>query len=628
MPDNRLRGRTDSYGGKERYTMADGIGRLSVLIVEDETIVALDVAERLRSLGYEQVETVSSGEKAIEFIERRVPDLVLMDILLSGAMDGIETAQMIQDRYRIPIIYVSAYSDTRTLERAKTTHPFGYITKPFNTRELHTAIEIALYTHRMERMLEDSRELLSITLANIADGVVTADPGGKILFMNDAAASLVGGTAESLAERSLFAVISEAGGAAAGHDARQLAEDAVRTGKRISGRLTLSGNGQDEMPVECIVSPLSDHHSGVVTGIVVVLKDLSEELEVREMQARLAAIVESSQNAIIGLSPSGLVESWNRGAEQLFGYPAEEILGERFSRLAPAGQADELPALLERVCNGSQVDTFETVRRHRNGTLIETSLSISPITAENGGIIGISVIARDIGERKMLEREMMQIAVRERQSIGQELHDNLGQQLTGILFRVGALKSMLVKNVSKKETGLVEDIAGLLRSALEFCRNLSRGLLPVSMQPDGMADALAQFADHVESVYRIPVRVEIQPEAAVTEMLTATHLFAIAREAVINAVKHGSPSSISISFVRGPSELRLSVRDDGTGFRAGKSGGLGLKIMQYRSNMIGGHLEVDCAPEGGTVVVCRVPVQGSVRVRGGETPETRDKGSE
>lgn len=595
--------------------MTDGNGGLSILVVEDETIVALDVAARLRSFGYDPVEIVESGEEALESIERHAPDLVLMDIMLSGAMDGIETAQLIQDRYRIPVIYVSAISDTLTLERAKTTHPFGYITKPFNTRELHTAIEIALYTHRMERMLEDSRELLSITLANIADGVVTTDPEGRILFMNDAAASLFGGTAESFAERTLFSVIAEACGqdGTSSHHAQKLAENAVRTGKRMSMRCTLSGGGRGAVPIECIVSPLSDRHSGTVTGIVIVLKDLSEELEVREMQARLAAIVESSQNAIIGLSPAGLVESWNRGAEQLFGYPAEEMLGERFSRLVPDGQADELPALLERVCRGSQVDTFETVCRHRNGTPIETSLSISPITAGDGGIIGISVIARDVGERKMLEREVMEIAARERQSIGQELHDNLGQQLTGILFRVGALKSMLSKNASKKETGLVEDIAGLLRSALEFCRNLSRGLLPVSMQPAGVADALAQFVDHVESVYRIPIRVEIQPEAVVTETLTATHLFAIAREAVMNAVKHGSPSSIAISLVRGPSELRLSVRDDGTGIRTGKTGGLGLKIMQYRSNMIGGHLEVECPEEGGTVVVCRVPVPETAR---------------
>src|SRR5918998_5646729 len=129
-----------------------------ILVVEDESIVALDIQERLESLGYDVPTTVAAGETAIEQAGLLRPDLVLMDIQLQGRMDGIEAADHIRQRFGIPVVYLTANADHPTVQRAKVSEPFGYMIKPFEERELHTTIEVALYKHRAEHRLKESEE--------------------------------------------------------------------------------------------------------------------------------------------------------------------------------------------------------------------------------------------------------------------------------------------------------------------------------------------------------------------------------------------------------------------------------------------------------------------------------------
>ncbi|KPQ41807.1 MAG: transcriptional regulator, partial [Candidatus Methanoperedens nitroreducens] len=147
-----------------------------VMIVEDERIVAEDIRRSLQKLGYGVSSIVSSGEKAIDEVKENPPDLVLMDIVLKGKMDGIEAAGYIRSHFNIPVVYLTAYLDDIVLERAKITEPFGYIIKPFNERELHINIEIALYRHKIEKELKESRKWFSTTLKNIGDAVIATDP--------------------------------------------------------------------------------------------------------------------------------------------------------------------------------------------------------------------------------------------------------------------------------------------------------------------------------------------------------------------------------------------------------------------------------------------------------------------
>ena len=124
-----------------------------ILVVEDEGVVALDIQRRLQSLDYEVTGMVASGEEALEKVTEEPPDLVLMDIMLEGGMDGVEVADMICQRFHIPVVFLTAHSDESSLQRAKMVGPFGYLIKPFKTEELHSTIEIVLYKHQLEEKL-------------------------------------------------------------------------------------------------------------------------------------------------------------------------------------------------------------------------------------------------------------------------------------------------------------------------------------------------------------------------------------------------------------------------------------------------------------------------------------------
>ena len=162
-----------------------------ILVVEDESIVALDIQDRLESLGYEVPATVASGERAVEQAGALRPDLVLMDIQLQGRMDGVEAADQIRQRFGIPVIYLTANADHPTVQRAKVTEPFGYVIKPFEERELHTTIEVALYKHRAEQTLKESEERYRL-LVELSPEAIVVQSDDRIVYANPAAANLFG----------------------------------------------------------------------------------------------------------------------------------------------------------------------------------------------------------------------------------------------------------------------------------------------------------------------------------------------------------------------------------------------------------------------------------------------------
>jgi diguanylate cyclase (GGDEF)-like protein/PAS domain S-box-containing protein len=169
-----------------------------ILVVEDESIVAADIQDRLESLGYEVPTTVASGEKAVEQAGALRPDLVLMDIQLKGRMDGVEAADHIRQRFGIPVIYLTANADHPTVQRAKVTEPFGYVIKPFEERELQTTIEVALYKHQAEQTLKESEERYRL-LVELSPEAIIVESDDKIVYANPAAASLFGAaSAETL----------------------------------------------------------------------------------------------------------------------------------------------------------------------------------------------------------------------------------------------------------------------------------------------------------------------------------------------------------------------------------------------------------------------------------------------
>ena len=577
-----------------------------LLVVEDEAIVAIDLGQTLQSLGYEVVATVGTGEEALRLIENELPDLVLMDIHLRGELDGIQVAERIQTSLRTPVIYLSAFSDANTLSRAKLTEPYGYIMKSFDHNDLHSTIEMALYRHNIEKKVAESEKLLSTTFAAISDGVLTCDPDGRVRLINAAARRMLGLEAEEEINQKIFRlpVARENPFNEEPPDPFSLPVHAIEGS--LSGRYLIS-TPAGRFPVVRTISPILGEREDL-TGFVYILRNIAEEFRVREMQARLASIVETSQDAIIGSTPGGTIISWNSGAARLFGYCKEEVEGKNLSLLVPDFYPNEIPQMLDRIKNGEVIDDYETLRRTRQGEVLDMSVKISAIRDSGGTLLAVSHIARDVSKRKQLEKEILEIEDRERSRIGQDLHDSLGQKLTGILLRLKAHELTIRKQQCSQTARDVQEIQSLVRGAVEQTREMAKGLIPLTLQTNGLVEALQELSLYFQSMYGTAVTFRTSGFDARLSPTIELQLYHIAQEALNNAIKHSGSSVIEVSLDRDTTEAVLAISDTGRGIPPEPGEGLGLRIMQYRANMVSGYLSILANEPTGSRIVCRVPI--------------------
>lgn len=255
---------------------------IRILVVEDESIIAEDLKDSLVNLGYTVPSIESTGEKAIKKTEEIKPDLVLMDIVLHGKMDGIEAAKEIRSRFDIPVVYLSSYSDDEILERAKITEPYGYIIKPFNERELHINIEIAIYKHRIEKKLKDSEHWLYSTLKSLGEAVITTDRFGIVKTMNPFAEALTGWYRENALEKplsSIFNVVSEKPGLQVENPVTKLIREGVFYG--LAEHTILITKSGIKVPVDIIGKLIKDDKEKIL-GIVLVFDDIIERKRLEE----------------------------------------------------------------------------------------------------------------------------------------------------------------------------------------------------------------------------------------------------------------------------------------------------------------------------------------------------------
>jgi PAS domain S-box-containing protein len=353
--------------------------------------------------------------------------------------------------------------------------------------------------------------------------------------------------------------------------------------------------------------------------------DLAHRERVAEITRRLAAIVESSDDAIVSKTLDGIIVSWNAGAQRIYGYTAEEAVGQSITMLCAPEHREDIFRSLERVRRGLHIAHFETTRIRKDGRKIDISLSISPIKGASGEVLGASAIARDITERKTLQREVLEIAALEQRRIGQDLHDGIGQELTGLAMLAQRLVGELAGD-DRPESNAAAKIHTGLENALSHVRAVSKGLVPVEVDAEGLMVALAELAERTSELHGVSCTFECQRPVAIANNQTAMHLFRMSQEAVTNAVKHGRPKHIVIRLGVEGDLATLRVIDDGTGLAAAPESiaGTGLRIMGYRAGLIGAQLEITAARPHGTIVTCSVapgrPVNGAVSQAGDLEP--------
>ncbi len=249
---------------------------IKILVVEDESLVAEDIKDFLEELGYTVPAVADTGKEAIKKAAETQPNLVLMDIRLKGEMDGLTAAQQIWDLFNIPIVYLTANSDINTLERTKTAGSFNYITKPFKERELHTAVELSIYRHQLEKKLVDREKWLDTILNSIGDAVIATNEQSCIMLLNPTAEALTGWKQKDAVGRSLTEVFNIA------NTETNIPID-IQITHALHEKVTIDSAKQKilitkngvAIPIDDNVAPLKDYQ-GNITGTVLVFRDISE----------------------------------------------------------------------------------------------------------------------------------------------------------------------------------------------------------------------------------------------------------------------------------------------------------------------------------------------------------------
>ncbi|MFP4375587.1 MAG: response regulator [Spirochaetales bacterium] len=350
-----------------------------VVIVEDESIVALDIKTHLESEGYTVPGIFATGEEAIEALSGLEADLVLSDIRLRGEMDGVETAELVKSRFELPVILLTAFGDEETLQRAKLAQPFAFILKPIDEQELRNAIVISLYRHNMERRLHEREALFSTTLESIQDGVIVTDDEFRIKFVNSVAESILQKSESELVDARLSSCALFV----------DLDGQPVEPTEHRSGGLELIAGSDRRLPVRLSVAPMHVQ-SGARSGWVIVVQDISEQLaQDRKLKEREEQLRRSQRMEAIGRLTGGIAHDFNNLLTVIMGY--SKLLSEEIGELE-VGNAASLREDIEGIQRASI----------RSAALTRQLLAFSRNQIMEPRVVDVNQIVSDM--EKMLQR--------------------------------------------------------------------------------------------------------------------------------------------------------------------------------------------------------------------------------
>jgi PAS domain S-box-containing protein len=353
---------------------------------------------------------------------------------------------------------------------------------------------------------------------------------------------------------------------------------------------------------EAIARPLFDE-SNLPRGLVGVVQDITDrreaDIRLRRSEELLRATTANTADTLVLADRLLKVRFINKSVG---GMSIEEIIGCGIGVLLPEGARDGVMKKLRHILETGETATYEF--ESGEGDHVQYFENRAVLVRNDGIASGISISTRDITERKRLEQEILDVSGRERQNIGRDLHDGLGQELTGVALMLRGLAAQ-VKERSPEALDLVNEIVALVNQSIENARSLARGLLPVRNETGGLVAALRELASRSRDVYGMDVdfRAQVSPPLRLDET-DASHLYRIAQEALTNAARHGHATQVDI-FLKGTRKaFLLRITDNGEGFRPPLSPfkGMGLKIMQYRAGMIGAKFEIAPREPQGTVV--------------------------
>ncbi|MCD6116853.1 response regulator [bacterium] len=619
-----------------------------ILVVEDEGIVAEDIRQVLIKLGYYVIDTVADGDEAIKLVQEEKPDLVLMDIVLKGEKTGIEAAKEIY-KFNVPVIYLTAYADETTIDKAKMTAPFGFILKPFEEQELKSTIEMALYKHKMEMRLREKELWFSTTLMSIGDGVIATDVKSKIILMNSIAENLTGWNQKDAKGQPLgkvFNLVKE--------DGAKIDLDIADVFKR--GRLMslpaetylLSRNGS-KIPIDDSIAPITDQILGI-TGAVVVFHNIVErklvERALKESEERYRSLFEESHDAIYITTRNGQFVLVNQSALELFHYTKEEIVKLNIKDLFVDEDAwKEFKLLIE---ENESVKDFEVEFYNKERDSIYCILTASLRKDDDGEVHGYQGIIRDVTDKKRSELEREKIKAQLMQAQKMEaigvLAGGVAHDFNNLLTIIqGNIDLALMRMDKEQDKELFSDLTAAQDASLRAADLTSQLLLFSRKQPMRFVkeDLNQIIEDMLKMLHRligedISIKTDLSDEllkaridrGSIEQLIM--NLAVNARDAMPDGgeirIKTCNAENGSLLFQREENSnyVMFSFSDTGMGIEdevidhvfdpffttkgPGKGTGLGLSVVYGIVQQHGGWIDVESQIGKGTVFTIYIPV--------------------
>jgi PAS domain S-box-containing protein len=457
--------------------------------------------------------------------------------------------------------------------------------------------------------LRGSRDQLEIILGGVADGITAQDGSGRLFYANAAAARMCGfSSVREFVEAPLEEVLSKF----------EILDDSGEPFmvERLPGRRALRGEEDAEALLRFRVLETGEERWSLVRAAPVfgeegrirmavnIMRDMTEQRRAQQQQARLASIVESSEDAIISKTLEGMITSWNRGAQRIYGYSPEEAVGQPISMLVPSERPDEIPGILEKLKRGEKIEHYETIRVRKDGRRLDISLTISPLSDSAGNITGASTIARDITERKRTENALREIREAERRRLARDLHDGPLQDLAYTTAAMG----LMMLNV--RNTSLENELQGVVDAVRRAARGLRDVVNDLRLEQDRPLPELVESLVKMNQVMARGREISLEvtedfPSAPLGE--TGTQMLRIIQEALTNTRRHSGAGRVLVNLRSEGRDLIVEVSDDGQGFGPTTPSGVGLSSMRERTAVLDGELEVESEIGRGTRVRLRVP---------------------
>ncbi len=601
-----------------------------ILVVEDELQVAALIARFLQNVGYRVAGSVRTGDEALVEAKRLQPDLALMDIHLPGKIDGVEAARQLQERFDIPVVFLTGMSDENTVRRSQEASAFGYLLKPFRAEDLKTSIDLALSKHKVESKLRRIERWFSAAIKSIGDAVITTDENAIITFLNPVAESLTGWNLKQAQGRPLEEVFQVAPTAEGGTAHPVKRPGHARVTLDFPRQTTLLAADGTSFPVECSAAPI--RNDGAIIGTVLVFRDITGRRQAEEKLARsenrLRAIFETepecvklidAEGTILEMNPAGITMLEADAPGQVIGHCAYPIA-------APEGRA-AFQSAIEDACRGrsGKLD-FDIVSLKGKRRSLESH--VVPLRDQGGNVIAALAISRDVTERKKAEEELrhsreqlrslaarlQRVREEERTRISREVHDELGQMVTGLKMDVSWLDKRInafpETEARAPIAAKVQSMFGLLDHMVKTVRKISAELRPGVLDDLGLIPAIEWQAREWQARTGIECRFHNLSGDLVVPPELGTALFRIFQETLTNVARHAQATRVDVSIEARRETFRLELRDNGRGITEHEmrhTESLGLVGMKERASILGGEFKITGVPGQGTTVSVSIP---------------------